>query len=192
MENAREQVLVVDNATPVRMAFGAHSGLAFVDRHLEKLRRDMGERVSIAEPAYRRQAVIDRLKTSDLDIIYLYCHAEGGQDSGIRVPVLKFQGLKDDREGLIKAKALSGDAWAHHPLVVVNGCGTGAFQPDALSPFIVKMISDRGGGAFIGTEITVFEVLAVQVGEWLLADFVAGASIGEALARMRRRLLAKH
>jgi hypothetical protein len=162
VQAAREEPRRVENAAPARMAFGAHGGLSFVGRHLKALKSgEMTARVRIGEPVYRRQAVIELLKASDLDIIYLYCHAEGGKGTGIRVPVLKFQGPEDDREGVIEAKVLHGPAWEHHPLVIVNGCGTGAFQPDALSPFIRKMIEDRGGGAFIGTEITVFEALAL-------------------------------
>lgn len=34
--------------------------------------------------------------------------------------------------------------WVHAPLVLLNGCGTVGFSPDALSPFITKFVNDQG------------------------------------------------
>jgi hypothetical protein len=77
--------------------------------------------------------------------------------------------------------------------VFLNGCGTLGFSPDALSPFIQKLVEDLGAAGVIGTEITVWEELATEVAQLFLEKFLdpecAGA--GDALLDVRRSLLAK-
>jgi len=46
----------------------------------------------------------------------------------------------------------------HHPLFFLNGCNTAAFSPDALSPFIRKLVRDSatyasGEGRLVGDPI---------------------------------------
>jgi hypothetical protein len=76
--------------------------------------------------------------------------------------------------------------------VFLNGCGTGGYTPDALSPFIKKLVADLGASGVIGTEITVWEELAIDVAEDFLQRFLARASAGEALLAVRRSLLARN
>jgi hypothetical protein len=78
------------------------------------------------------------------------------------------------------------------PLVLLNGCGTVGFSPDALSPFIVKFVNDRGAAGIIGTEVVVWEELATDFAAFFLEKFLSGQSAGEALLATRRALIANY
>ena len=82
-------------------------------------------------------------------------------------------------------------AWEHHPLVFLNGCGTVGYSPDALSPFIDKLVQDRGAAGVIGTEISVWEALASEFAKLFIEAFLKGAGAGEALLQARRALLSQ-
>jgi hypothetical protein len=75
--------------------------------------------------------------------------------------------------------------------VFLNGCFTAGFRPDALSPFISRLVEDRAASGVIGTEITVFEPFAAELALLFLARFLAGQSAGDALLEARRILLAR-
>ena len=69
--------------------------------------------------------------------------------------------------------------WTRAPLVMLNGCGTAGFSPDALSPFVTKLVRDRGAGGVIGTEILVDETLANEAAvTFLTAFFIHVAATG--------------
>jgi hypothetical protein len=141
-----------------------------------------------------RLAVFNKaLQDPGLDLIYFYCHAGGGRtDPAGYDPYLLFQDTaQTNPEKMRSADFPRNPQWAHHPLVFLNGCGTVGFSPDALSPFIEKLVEDLGAAGVIGTEITVWEELATVVAESFLNSFLGGNDAGKALLDVRRSLLAK-
>lgn len=178
-----------------RLTLGMHGGLPLHERHLEGLRALLATRDVDAEldgPEFVRDRLLDRLNSEQPDLVYLYCHAEGGADTGIVQPVLRFRPPDSGaREGRIRAAQIAGSPWDHHPLVVLNGCRTAAYRPDALSPFIERLTMDRHAAGVLATEIAVWEQLAGEVALHFLSSFVAGEAAGESLRSVRRALLAK-
>lgn len=180
----RDVILSTGN---VQMISGANTTLRLWPRHLQGLNKFTWKAQALSVATLRKA-----LKDADLDLIYLYCHAGGGEtDPAGYNPHLLFLNEQSKPE-----KVRSGDfprtpEWAHHPLVFLNGCGTGGYTPDALSPFIKKLVDDLGASGIIGTEITVWEELAVDVAEDFLQRFLARASAGDALLAVRRSLLAR-
>jgi hypothetical protein len=82
--------------------------------------------------------------------------------------------------------------WSRRPLFFLNGCGTAAFSPDALSPFITKLVRDRGAAGVVGTETPVWEALAVEMAERFFDRFLDGAPAGQSLLEARLALLAQN
>lgn len=83
--------------------------------------------------------------------------------------------------------------WTRHPIVLLNGCGTAAFSPQAVSRFIRAFVDDRRAAAVLGTEAAIADQLGAEVGQLFLAPFLEGrSSAGEALLAARRSLLARH
>lgn len=136
---------------------------------------------------------LTKLKDTAPDLVYLFCHARGGEaDPTVSPPALELQQADGSPPTLIHASALaSGLLLAHNPLVILNGCNTAAFSPDALSPFIRTLVRDCEAAGAIGTEIPVFELLAGEVAYQFLARFLVGKSAGEALLGVRHDLLAR-
>lgn len=178
----------------LQMAVGANGTLALQKEHMHDLETLAGTyKVAWTEPSYRRDQVIERLKHKDLAIVYLYCHAFGGEESELKIPELHFQRLTDSKPGKIKPDALQwGTKWQCSPLVFLNGCGTVGYTPDALSPFLKKLVDDRGASGVIGTEILVWEQLATEMAKRFLEAFLAKESAGRALLEARLALLAQN
>jgi CHAT domain-containing protein len=174
----------------VRMAAGVHAGLELHAEHIEKLRALPTPRsLTVLGPDYTTDEVVTRLTDLALDIVYFYCHADGGRGTDVAPPRLLFRargGSSDER--CLATDLDAEEGWDHHPLVIVNGCKTAGFRPDALSDFIVKFVRDRSASGVLATEIIVWERLATEMAETFLRRFLNGASAGEALAVARRRL----
>jgi hypothetical protein len=182
---------------PARLAAGIHAKLDLAGPHsldLDKFVSRPSAPAVWTSKSSRRDVFLKELKDLDLDLIYLYCHARGGlADPAIKPPYLELQEQTQTAPGKINASALDYDKpWKHHPLVFLNGCGTVAFSPDALSPFIVTLVRDREASGVIGTEIPVWEQLASEVAIEFLNRFLAGQPAGEALLEVRRNLLARY
>ena len=140
-----------------------------------------------------RDRLLAALRAADVDLVYLFCHARGGlADPKTKPPALELQEAADRPPGLIRAAALAkGLRLAHHPLVILNGCNTAAFSPDALSPFIRTLVRDCEAAGALGTEIPVFELLAGEAARQFLARFLDGNEAGAALLDTRLDLLAR-
>jgi hypothetical protein len=178
----------------VQMAAAINGKLDLAKEHIDELEALPGKfPAKWCSKEYRRDPVLLKLKNPNLDFIYFYCHARGGiADPGIRPPYLAVQAKEDPKPGLIKPDQLSYHRrWDHHPLVFLNGCGTVGYSPDALSPFIEKLVQDRGAAGVIGTEIPVHEALASKFAKLFLQAFFEGKPAGEAMLLARRALLAE-
>jgi hypothetical protein len=188
-----EQVL---GARPAQVATAIHSKLNWATDHETELRNLIGKPpLSAALHSHSAGAgeVVANLKALALQVIYLYCHTRGGRaDPNLARPQLEFQGPQEAQPGIIRSADLDHNApWPHHPLVFLNGCSTAAFSPDALSPFIEKLVEDRDAAGVIGTEVPVWEQLAMEVARRFLEAFLAGDAAGDALLIARRALLAQ-
>jgi hypothetical protein len=192
--NLRDEVTATGTA---RLAAGVNATLRLADQHLRKLEdlaaQPQAPSVWVSRSS-RRQELLRQLRDRDLDLIYFYCHARGGlADPGIKPPCLEVQVAGNPTAEQIHPAALQHETpWSHHPLVILNGCGTVAFSPDALSPFITTLVRDRQASGVLGTEIPVWEQLANEVAVEFLGRFLTGRPAGEALLEVRRALLAQH
>lgn len=180
----------VGPAGPVRAGVGMHRALRRAGDHLATLAADVSQVGQVAWREGNRDRLQELLaEVLDLDVLYLYCHAGfDGVDE-----VLRVMGDADATEGLLAAADLAGDPFTTHPLVFVNGCRTAGFSPRALSPFITTLVTDRDASGLVGTEIDVWEQLAVEVGREFLLRFltVPGMTAGRALRETRLGLLAR-
>jgi len=142
-------------------------------------------------PIYARDDILSRLKNTELDLVYFFCHARGGEAEVPRIepPYLDFD--TNDPDSHIEPKDFADDIkWQHGPLFVLNACGTVGYSPDALSPFLKALVDGRGASGILGTEVPVAEVLATDVACAFLKRFVAGMQAGRALLETRWELLA--
>jgi hypothetical protein len=145
-------------------------------------------------PEYDRDEILDRLRDPEIDFIYFFCHARGGEldDPSIDPPYLEFQPSGTTIAQSIEPQNLADTVtWDHRPLVFLNACGTLGYSPDALSPFLKALVDGRGAAGVLGTEIPVPEALAGEVACAFIRRFIAGVPAGKALLEARQDLLAK-
>jgi hypothetical protein len=175
------------------LAFSAE--LPMSEQHRQELRAAVSARRARAlyEPD-RRDAIVTALGRDDLDIVYVFCTANGGEQ-GPLPPELLFQDPGDDSTKpqlvALSPAALEDVIWTRHPLVVLNGCGTAAFSPRAVSEFIRAFVDDREASAVLGTEAAVADVMASEFGYRFLLAFLNGTTAGDALLQARRALLGR-
>lgn len=184
-------------ARPANLLLGYNGALATIDTHRAELGAMIQEIKTSAvwSETKRRDALLKLLRQGHADLVYLFCHARGGDaDPKVRPPALEFQETEASPPALINAADFRGVKLRNHPLVFLNGCNTAAFSPDALSPFIRKLILDCDVAGVIGTEIPVFELLAGEMARLFLKRFLAGGEdgkAGKALLGSRLDLLAR-
>ena len=177
-----------------QMVAAVNGTLDKVEEHLKDLDEAAARSTAVwHDKKYQRDQVLSMLKNTKLDFIYFYCHARGGEaDPTVNPPYLEVRVKDDPQPGIIEPSELSYDhKWDHHPLVFLNGCGTVGYSPDALSPFIEKLVQDRGAAGVVGTEIPVWEALASEFAKLFVEAFLKGTGAGEALLQARRALLAQ-
>jgi hypothetical protein len=144
--------------------------------------------------------VIDALLDSDLDVAYLYCHAEGGAPQGPVPPRLLFQqpptagakpAARPSPSERITPSELPQVIWGHNPLVMLNGCGTTGFSAHGTSQFIAELVDRRQAAAVVGADVPVAEALASEIGVAVIGAVVDGKPLGQALQLAQRQLLSK-
>ena len=168
--------------TPVTILGGKNDDLALSASHLAALATNLGDGAQIEMPSDRDEILAQLVQSGEqVQVVYFYCHA-GELDNE---PTLIF----GDGVNVITADEFDEMRWTQQPLVVLNGCRTAGFSPDALSPFVRTMVLNCGASGAIGTETAVFEQLAGEVAQSLLKRFVAGESVGRSLLAVRRSLL---
>lgn len=143
--------------------------------------------------------VYNTIHDRDIGFLYLFCHAVGGDqmelgdpvpDVGTSTPLLLFG--PDDVPGLDQGAVAGGIRWTTGPIVVLNGCHTGAFWSTSMSPFLVALYRNRLAAAVILTEVSVHPELAAWVGTDFTDRLCNGAPVGAALLALRRSLLAEN
>ncbi|RMH00401.1 MAG: CHAT domain-containing protein [Chloroflexi bacterium] len=134
-----------------------------------------------------RDEALNLLRQSHPHIVYFYCH--GGVANGIpylHVGPPNERGITRDN---LRAKRIF---WypAPRPLVFINGCHTTALEPESAIDLVSGFIETSFAAGVIGTEITIFEPLAVSFAEAFMYRFlVERQSVGEAIRGARLQLL---
>jgi hypothetical protein len=183
-DDARDQELtIVATPSPV-FTVGASQDplLTRRDDHLARVQALAGNSWHFA---WGRNDLFDLFKTTAPSIVYLYGH---GGTSG-ETPHFDV-GAGDN--GPILRVSLRGRAdWrATRPLVFLNGCDSAALAPDSAFSYATGFLQTAHASAVIGTEIAVFERLAVTFAEeWMQRFVVQRQSLGEALLGARMALL---
>jgi hypothetical protein len=175
---------------PMTVVGGFNPNLAFAGPHANELKTSVFRtQATLVQPAAQGPEPFRQLLLHhEPDIVYFFCHALASL--GTKGPCLDFgRGFDGVIDDVLEARQFAGRAWTHAPLVFINGCSTAGFSPYAPSEFIKQFIQGRGASAVIGTEVTVWEVLATEVARTFLQGFLDGKSAGEALLLARRSLL---
>jgi hypothetical protein len=174
----------------LRMIAGVSTDPNFVERdpHLNRL-KVLTQTITVQRDEDYSN-VVKHLKTTVPHLLYFYCH--GGIRANTNLPYLEIG--KNDRfgpEDLIGERILWKDI---HPLVFINGCHTTSLNPEITLDFVSSFVQ-QGGAGVIGTEITIFEELAVRFAEECLGRFLGaipfgqGMPIGKAVRGARLELL---
>jgi hypothetical protein len=130
--------------------------------------------------------MLSLLQEGGYAVIYFYCH--GGADA-IGRPFLRVgpNGTKPVLRSTLRAYEVRLDA--PRSLVFLNGCHTTDLEPERAIDLVSGFVDARASGV-IGTEITVFEPLAVAFGKYVLDSLLAKeTSIGWAVRNARLALL---
>jgi len=162
------------------------------DGHEASLRSRLASiraRADLVSVVFDRAAILKALSNRDLHVIYFLCHAARDLDGNFD-PHLDFTAAGPSQR--ITVRDLDGEPWRRRPFVLLNGCSTVGITPDALSPFLVKLVQDRLASGVLGTEAPVSPELAREMAVEFLSHFLAGESAGEALHATRWSLLARY
>lgn len=137
--------------------------------------------------ADNREKSLALLKNNKAQIVYYYCH--GGLVNGR--PYIKV-GPNNDGERLTPANLLSKRIIFDdiQPLVFINGCHTTALTPDNGFSMVSAFIQTSQAAGVIGTEITIFESIAVTFAEAFFHRFlIKRQTAGEAVRGARLEML---
>jgi hypothetical protein len=174
--------IVYSRAPELAVAVSTDERFQLRDEHVPRIRAlnpDLGWHY-----ADRRDTTLKMLKEADPHLVYLYCHG------GMSGPVPFIQVGPRNERGITPDNLLfNGIYWPTRPLVFINGCHTTALTPDVPLEFVSIFLEMSEASAVIGTEITIFEPLAVSFAESFLPRFLAGAPLGEAVRGARLALL---
>jgi hypothetical protein len=188
--NSREEVTCIKPKAAIQVAVGLNGALPTCPDHWTSLSKGR----SWGEPMYSRADILKELQNQELDVIYFFCHARGGEMEEPRTdpPFLEFQISDAAQAQYIRPQDLAYKTrWSHGPLIFLNACGTIGYTPSALSPFLKALVDGRGASGILGTEVPVAEYLAGEVALSFFRRFEKGESAGSALLEVRRELLGK-
>jgi hypothetical protein len=151
------------------------------EKALQGLRQDLGW-----HHADSRADTLALMENAPSHVVYFYCHGGVTED---RLPYIQV-GPKGERgitSDLMRALDLF---WTRpRPLIFVNGCHTTALEPETAFSLVRGFVETAGAAGVIGTEITIFEPMAVVFGETCLRSFYDGVPLGESVRRARLKLL---
>lgn len=121
-----------------------------------------------------------------LDLVYLFAHHHDGPGGGVRVgdDVLSASTVNTKRRRRV-------ECWPNRPIVIVNGCASGAYTTTDPVSLLAEFRAFGAGGA-VTTECTVWDGVAGECGLRILDGLANGDSIGAVLTSLRRNLLREH
>lgn len=166
----------------VSLVFG--TGLGLAQDHRSGVEQIIGTR---AEPTvYESTDALLQAMQAGPAVVYFYCH-------GGNTPFRQWLVVRDDDPlaPTYLGEHLRKD-WADGaPLVVLNGCHTGKYDPSTLLSFVHRF-GALGAAGVVGTEIPIHEYLGDAFGRYLLEHLLDGVPVGQVVYDFRRELLGKH
>lgn len=142
----------------------------------------LAPRVTVAREA---KGLLDALRDPATHVLYFFCH--GGVEQGQPVVLVG----QDDFSIIPVDLSTWSVRWPRRALVIINGCETAAYTPQAVASLTRKLISRQASGV-IGTETKVFPELACWFGEEFLKRFLLGGRAADILLQLRLSLLYRH
>lgn len=175
-------VAIVGDDKGPKVALNVATSFALLETHEQAL-----EAMDLhGERADSRDEALDNMKRTKSEVVYFYCH--GGAADGM--PFLNVGDLDDDwlTATMLFQKRIR---WREkRPLVFINGCHTTNLTPEIAMDFVNAFVSTSHAAGVIGTEITIFEPLAVAFAETFFNCFLRqGQTVGEAIRSARLELL---
>lgn len=138
------------------------------------------------EYADDRDATLEMLKQTESQVVYFYCHG-GVQNNLPYLSVGPVGGSRITRANLRNKRIRWGEV---RPLVFINGCHTTALEPEMALDLVSGFVEVSRAAGVVGTEITIFEPIAVIFAEECLRRFlVERQTIGEAIRGARLKML---
>jgi hypothetical protein len=133
-----------------------------------------------------REKAVALMKKTDSQVVYFYCHGGlSGTTPFLSVglptgPRLTRANLRSERIRWRKVR----------PLVFINGCHTTALTPEHAINFVSGFVEVSHAAGVIGTEITIYEPIAVAFAEACLHRFlIKRETIGAAVRGARLKML---
>lgn len=178
-------VRTIENERPLQMSAAANTTLQLWQRHFDALPQMGDVEVHAVTSTDGLLELWERLGDR-VDLAYFYVHAGAGHARA--EPHLSLTDAAIGRNNLRAWRTRLGLHWSHAPLVILNGCGTGDYGPDAYSSLINEFRS-YGAAGVVGTECVVSEAIAGTYVSEVLARFASGESLGPIMLDVRRRFL---
>lgn len=176
------------------LGVGVSLELYFVQQHVEKLQDWISKKGTFQpfEPDQTLGTVGTGLQSTPLHIYYFYCHGgESEREVWLSVGDGEYilpDHIRDEWE-LYKRWVRSQPPFV--PLVFLNGCGTLSLSPESIAEFLHEF-TFAGAAGVIGTEISVDERLAQEVGIRFLQAFAGWQEAGRIIQELRHWLLLKN
>jgi len=173
---------------------GISRELRFVGRHVQELQDWINREGAFSplQPDQTLEAIGQGLSSTPLHVYYFYCH--GGQsETEVWLRVGDGEFIMPDHvrfEWELEKKWVESQP-PFLPLVFLNGCGTLSLSPESIAEFLHEF-TYAGASGVIGTEISVDERLAQEVGLRFLRAFAGGRQAGRVIQELRHKLLLKN
>jgi len=164
------------------LVFGPKLGLA--KTHGQEVKTIVGDRGK--ETVYSDTTSLLEAMHKGPELVYFYCH-------GGNTPFRQWLVVGED-DPLMPSYLGDGlrQVWAKDaPLVVLNGCHTGKYDPSTLLSFVHRL-GAVGAAGVIGTEIPIHERLGGHFGRYLIDHLLNGEPVGQIVYGFRWELLKQH
>ncbi|PTL79886.1 CHAT domain-containing protein [Vitiosangium sp. GDMCC 1.1324] len=176
-------VLRIRDTPALLIAVSEDPDFVLRDNHLMRLQAMSG--VAPIQVARSREKALELLRQQGSHLVYFYCH--GGVDAETRAPFLQVGPLTDPYifRDTLRVYDIRWRDPAPHPLVFINGCHTTELEPEQAIELVSGFVERAGAAGVIGTEVTIFEPLAVGFASRFMDAFLRrrlslGASVREA------------
>ena len=174
--------LASSGSPELALVFGPELGLA--KKHGQEVKTVVGDRGT--GTAYADTTSLLEAMRKGPELVYFYCH---GGNTPFR------QWLVVGEDDPLMPSYLGDDlrqVWTDGaPLVVLNGCHTGKYDPSTLLSFVHRL-GAVGAAGVIGTEIPIHERLGDYFGRYLIDHLLNGESVGQIVYDFRWELLKQH
>ena len=172
----------IQNNQPLNLSFNVRQEFDTSGKHQTQL-QDIGLLNFLI--AHNKKLLEDnwRQHGNILDMVYFYCHC--GMDELIG------NYLELDQDERIYGINLDKYKWKNRPLVFLNACGTGAYNPDSYDCLIENFLN-AGACGVVGTECEVFPRFAAYYATETLQRLFTGKPLGQAMLEVRRDMLKKY